>query len=365
MSTPRRYGAVGLGSSSAEVRELLLVPDSRGAKVQEPQQILGSGSQVVGVQEPSPVLGPGICWVGEQELSPALETGSYSVKVQKRSLILGSGSRGAKVQELSPTSGHENRCAKLQERPLTLGPGSRGPSVQELQRQLAAAGFDPGPVDGIYGPLTARAVRELKRYCGLTVSGSAGSRTESGEGRAPCENKDAVSVEDIAGAQKEGVKGRSSSSKSACCVGKDNLSAEDIADLQTKRALELLLPHQPQPGRQLSPHFAEKEFCCRCGCGLVRVNVRLVDMLEELRACLGGRPVVINSGYRCPEHNRAVGGVRNSQHLAGNAADVVVAGVSPSEVAATAKKAGFPGVGRYSNFTHVDVRPNDPARWGG
>jgi uncharacterized protein YcbK (DUF882 family) len=44
-------------------------------------------------------------------------------------------------------------------------------------------------------------------------------------------------------------------------------------------------------------------------------------MLEELRAALG-RPVVITSGYRCPEHNKAVGGVPRSPHMLGRAVDI-------------------------------------------
>ncbi|RKO67806.1 peptidoglycan-binding domain-containing protein [Desulfofundulus salinus] len=46
-------------------------------------------------------------------------------------------------------------------------PGGCGLNVTELQRELAAAGFDPGPVDGIFGLLTRRAVEAPQRYCGL------------------------------------------------------------------------------------------------------------------------------------------------------------------------------------------------------
>lgn len=119
------------------------------------------------------------------------------------------------------------------------------------------------------------------------------------------------------------------------------------------------------------PHFKPREFQCRCGgrypgCEVLRIDEALLDLLEALRADLGDRPVRITSGYRCPEHNRAVGGTATSQHAAGLAADIVVAGVAPEAVAAAAEKRlpGTGGIGRYPGFTHVDVRAGC-ARWRG
>ena len=72
--------------------------------------------------------------------------------------------------------------------------------------------------------------------------------------------------------------------------------------------------------------FKEKEFACKC-CGqlppLARENVKaLVEViLDPVREKLG-MPIVVNSGYRCEKHNKAVGGVKNSQHLKGEAADI-------------------------------------------
>ena len=72
--------------------------------------------------------------------------------------------------------------------------------------------------------------------------------------------------------------------------------------------------------------FKEKEFACKC-CGqlppLARENVKaLVSVvLDPVREKLG-MPIVVNSGYRCEKHNKAVGGVKNSQHLRGEAADI-------------------------------------------
>lgn len=46
-----------------------------------------------------------------------------------------------------------------------------------------------------------------------------------------------------------------------------------------------------------------------------------VNVLEQLRT-FAGCPIHINSGYRCPALNKAVGGVSNSKHIAGQAADI-------------------------------------------
>lgn len=73
-------------------------------------------------------------------------------------------------------------------------------------------------------------------------------------------------------------------------------------------------------------YFDEKEFVCRC-CGRIpdeaRLNVEALveNVLDPARQMFGG-PVVVNSGYRCPKHNKTVGGVANSQHMKGEAADI-------------------------------------------
>lgn len=71
----------------------------------------------------------------------------------------------------------------------------------------------------------------------------------------------------------------------------------------------------------LSEHFSESEFACH-HCGELKVNPRLIELLEELRYNAGGLPLEINSGYRCPYWNEHEGGAERSQHIFGNAADV-------------------------------------------
>ncbi len=51
-----------------------------------------------------------------------------------------------------------------------------------------------------------------------------------------------------------------------------------------------------------------------------------IHVLEKVRLNYG-RPVIVNSGYRSPPLNRAIGGSRNSQHMSGQAADIEVPGI--------------------------------------
>lgn len=118
---------------------------------------------------------------------------------------------------------------------------------------------------------------------------------------------------------------------------------------------------------KVSSHFSTEELTCKCGCGLLIVNPILIRLLEGIRAHFG-TPVTVLSGTRCPAHNVAVGGVDDSQHLYGTAADIHIEGYHPQDVADTAAELGADGVGVYPNsnppFTHVDVR-GYKANWEG
>ena len=95
----------------------------------------------------------------------------------------------------------------------------------------------------------------------------------------------------------------------------------------------------------------------------VKVDQKLIDKLEKLRKRVG-QPLVINSGYRTPERNEAIGGADGSLHKAGKAADIAkVKGLTIDEMAVLAQEMGFDGIGKYNGRIHVDVRENGPARW--
>ena len=115
--------------------------------------------------------------------------------------------------------------------------------------------------------------------------------------------------------------------------------------------------------KKLSENFTVSEFACKDGSDKVIINSALVELLQKIRNHFK-TPVTITSGYRTAAYNKAVGGAANSQHCLGTAADIVISGVAPLEIAQYAEylMQNSGGIGLYSNFTHVDVRQNK-SRW--
>ena len=120
-----------------------------------------------------------------------------------------------------------------------------------------------------------------------------------------------------------------------------------------------------------SEYFQDEELECHCGRHNPNntanvINPILLERLDRLRE-LWGKPINVSCAVRCREHNREVGGVDNSQHVLGNAADVYIG----SQTERNSKEYHifygfilgtelFDGVGYYpdSEFVHVDVRNN-------
>lgn len=114
---------------------------------------------------------------------------------------------------------------------------------------------------------------------------------------------------------------------------------------------------------KIAKNFYRSEFACKCGCGFDTVDIRLIQVLQDIRWHLG--PVLIISGCRCPKHNATIpGAAENSQHVYGRAADIVVMGVHEDKVVEFLERY-YPkcSIGRYKGRTHVDTRTNGPARW--
>ncbi len=112
-----------------------------------------------------------------------------------------------------------------------------------------------------------------------------------------------------------------------------------------------------------SEHFSAAELECK-HCGANECKPELLDALEIFRAIVG-KPVNINSAYRCPTHNAEVGGAPNSQHVQGIAADVSVAGMSADQLEHAARQIPeIKGIGRapHQDYLHMDVR-EQAAQW--
>ncbi len=108
--------------------------------------------------------------------------------------------------------------------------------------------------------------------------------------------------------------------------------------------------------------FKRKEFACKCGCGFDTVDYELAAVLDATREHFG-RPITVTSGARCVTHNASIGGRKSSQHLLGRAADIVVSGVSPTEVHKFLDtNYAHLALGLYENFVHLDSR-GSAARW--
>lgn len=112
--------------------------------------------------------------------------------------------------------------------------------------------------------------------------------------------------------------------------------------------------------KKLSENLHVKEFRSRDGADKILVDEKLVKLLQKMRNKFG--EIKISSAYRTAVYNKRVGGVSNSQHLYGLAADVTIKDNRKLlEAAQYAEKIGFKGVGldeKYQNFLHLDTRKN-------
>lgn len=105
---------------------------------------------------------------------------------------------------------------------------------------------------------------------------------------------------------------------------------------------------------RLSRNFRLGEFKSKDNTDLILIHPALILALQAIRDHTG-KAVSINSGYRSPAHNTAIGGAPNSLHTKGMAADIVIRGMTPIEVASLAHDLGLGGIKAYPTFTHIDV----------
>ena len=194
-------------------------------------------------------------------------------------------------------------------------------TVEQKQCLLKYLGYYVGNVDGKWGQLSATSCKSFQKDYGLTADGVCGSDTEKALKHAVAYGMPAKKTETPSGW--EGIK-----------------------------------------------HFKKSEFACKCGkycngypADIDMVMVKYADAIRERI----GKPISINSGIRCKTHNANVGGVSNSQHLYGTAADLgCPSGTTPSKMAAIAEEimGGTGGIGIYSWGIHIDTRKTK-SRWNG
>ena len=197
----------------------------------------------------------------------------------------------------------------------------------QIQALLTYLGYDPGEVDGLPGKNTRRAVLAFQAQEGLEQDGSPGPLTQ------------AALLEAVANGR----------------------FLEEAA--RTPEETTVTFWDEIR-------YFKKPEFACKCGkyCNgyPAEIDIGMVKIADEIRNRIG-KPIHINSGLRCKTHNANVGGVFNSQHLLGKAADLACpSGCTPTQMASIAEEimGDTGGIGTYSWGIHIDTR-STKSRWNG
>ncbi len=192
-------------------------------------------------------------------------------------------------------------------------------SNKQIQINLTFLGFNCGKTDGKIGIKTRSAIKSFQKSFELTRDGKWGNETNT---------KCIAVVKDIQrkiGCKNiDGIVGSETIDKTMLYQKLNNLKVDGIAGVNTRAKMN------QSEGRSwaMYPHFKQTEFACRDKCGFMNENLKVVEILEDIRSHFGNRPVIITSGCRCVRHNNKVGGVKGSKHLSGEAADFYVKGVS-------------------------------------
>lgn len=136
--------------------------------------------------------------------------------------------------------------------------------------------------------------------------------------------------------------------------------------------------------KQLTTNFHSDEWKCKdknqtpvpdefeCNVQAIAAQLQILrDDINKNRPAGAPADVVltlpINSGYRTPEYNKAIGGAKNSAHLKAMAADITQKYMTPKQLKARieslikAGKMSDGGIGLYPGFVHLDV--STPRRW--
>ena len=108
-------------------------------------------------------------------------------------------------------------------------------------------------------------------------------------------------------------------------------------------------------------YFSDEELACTC-CGTLVFDDKFRDKLNQIREQFG--PMIISSGFRCPNHPLEVAKSRPGEHTTGQAVDVAVSHDRAHELLRIAFEEGIPRIGVQQKgngrFIHLGVSPNYP-----
>jgi zinc D-Ala-D-Ala carboxypeptidase len=110
----------------------------------------------------------------------------------------------------------------------------------------------------------------------------------------------------------------------------------------------------------MNSYFKKAEFACKCGCRRNEIKQELINKLDKSRD-ITNTPFIITSGYRCPSHNKSVGGSPSSSHLKGLAVDIKADNSQHRmNIVHGLTSAGFTRIGIHYNFIHADMDTSKP-----
>ena len=108
-------------------------------------------------------------------------------------------------------------------------------------------------------------------------------------------------------------------------------------------------------------NFEDSEFNCSC-CGENKMDWEFLLLLDRARE-IALVPFVINSGYRCPNHNNEVGSTSRN-HVEGKAADIACTnGWKRLRIIRALMGVGFQRIGIHKEFIHVDSMDSAASMW--
>lgn len=232
-------------------------------------------------------------------------------------------------------------------------------------------GYYTGALDGISGSGTKAAIKKFQRGYGLSQDGIWGTNTNA---KAVAVTKELQTLLNKygAGLTVDGVLGQKTAAAIKTAQKKLGLTADGCAGQATWAKLRSGSGSSSSTSTASggsSAHFAKSEFKCGCGgryCNgypAGNTSAKLLNILEKIRAYYG-KPITITSGQRCKTRNKQVGGVSNSAHTKGKAADIYIPGVTDTRagrnaVVNLAYKYGaaysYANTAQMGNAVHINV----------